>query len=96
MLRDVCVDISQAVSVGDFVPSFLINKIAPGVNQWNVQLKDLVSYLYVCSCAEVLLSSELIPRSTFMWALSCTVSPYFCQIFNLAAIYTNLCTAEDS
>ena len=61
MFLDVCIDTLQGVFVGYFVPAWFASGIAPGVNQWNVQLKSFISFLYVCFWAGILLSSKLIP-----------------------------------
>ena len=66
IFRDFSIDTSQGVFVGDHVLAWLIAGIAPGVHQWNVQLKDFVSFSYVCQCAGLLMSSELTPAQ-YMW-----------------------------
>ena len=61
IFRDLCIDTSQGVFVGLFVPAWYVIEIAPGVHQWDIRLKDYISFSYVCPCAGMLLSSELTP-----------------------------------
>lgn len=48
VLCEVCVKTSQGAFVGYSIPGWLVDDIAAGVNQWNVQLKNLGPFLYVC------------------------------------------------
>lgn len=48
VLCEVCVKTSQGTFVGYSIPGWLVDDIAAGVNQWDLQLKNLGSFLYVC------------------------------------------------
>ena len=71
MFRDFCIDTSQGVFVGEHVLAWLMAGIAPGVHQWNVQIKNFVSFTHVCPCGGLLLSSELIPAQ-YLWSFTIT------------------------
>lgn len=48
VLCEVCFNTSQGFLVGYFIIGWLVSDIAPGAKQWDVQLENLGSFLYVC------------------------------------------------